>query len=291
MEIAFHIGANCTDEDRLLKSILKNGDVLRAHGVKAPGPGKYRRLIRETIQNLGGMPPAENTRQILLDAIVDGEQPQRLVMANPNFICIENRVFDNSVFYQQAAFKVQGLMQLFPNDQVELHLALRNPATFLPDVFAKSKRADFHDYMQGMPPENIRWSEVVRRIREAAPNARLTVWCNEDTPLIWAELIRELTGLDQMTRITGGFDLLASIMAPEGMNRFLNYLRAHPPENEQQKRRVIAAFLDKYAIDDAVEETVDLPGMTGEMVDYLTDVYDQDVAYIAQMPDVDFIAP
>jgi len=291
MEIAFHIGANCTDEDRLLRSILKNGSVLAENGVKAPGPSRYRRLVRETIQNLNGMPPAPDTRQILLDAILDDESPRRLVMANPNFICIANRIFDGGVFYQQAEFKIQSLLSLFPEDQIELHLALRNPATFLPDAFAESKATDFASYMQGVAPQDVRWSDLVRRIRACAPQASLTIWCNEDTPLLWADLIRDLCGIGPTTRITGGFDLLASIMAPEGMTRFLNYLRAHPPQSEVQKRRVIAAFLDKYALEDQVEEVVDLPGMTGEMLDHLTELYEADVATIAAMPDVDFITP
>ena len=54
-------------------------------------------------------------------------------------------------------------------------------------------------------------------------------------------------------------------MSDEGMNRFLNYLRTHPPKSESQKRRVIAAFLDKYALYDKIEEVVDLPGMTDDM--------------------------
>ncbi|MEN9010500.1 MAG: hypothetical protein ABF241_00305, partial [Yoonia sp.] len=90
---------------------------------------------------------------------------------------------------------------------------------------------------------------------------------------------------------TGGFDLLASIMTDEGMNRFLNYLRTHPPKSEMQKRRVIAAFLDKYAREDQIEEDVDMPGMTDDMVEELSQIYENDVAFIAQLPGVDFITP
>jgi hypothetical protein len=50
MQIVYHIGANCTDQDRLFKSVLKNADTFAALGVKVPGPGKYRSLIRYTIQ-------------------------------------------------------------------------------------------------------------------------------------------------------------------------------------------------------------------------------------------------
>ena len=82
MQIAFHIGANCTDEDRILKSLLKNAGSLSDVGIKVPGPGKYRRIIRETIQNLNGMPPAANTRGILLDAILDDADADRVVLSN-----------------------------------------------------------------------------------------------------------------------------------------------------------------------------------------------------------------
>jgi len=58
MQIAYHIGANRTDQDRLLKSVLKNADAFSDHGVKVPGPSKYRRLVRETIQKLEGTQPA-----------------------------------------------------------------------------------------------------------------------------------------------------------------------------------------------------------------------------------------
>ena len=70
MQIAFHIGANCTDEDRLLKSVLRNADALLQQGIAVPGPGRYRKLIREAIESLDGAHPAQEARDVLLDAIV-----------------------------------------------------------------------------------------------------------------------------------------------------------------------------------------------------------------------------
>lgn len=289
MQIALHIGANCTDDDRLLKSILKNNDVLSGVGTKAPGPSKYRRLIRETIQTLNGMPPAPNTRQVLLDAMLDEDEPERLVLANPNFICISNRIFDGGSFYAQAEFKLQGFLDLFPDDDVELFLGLRNPATFLPAVYADSKASTVTEFLHGMQLGDIRWSDLILRLREAAPDVPLTVWCNEDTPIIWADLIRRMCGLDAMTRITGGHDLLASVMSPAGMARFLAFLRENPPKSEAHKRKIIMAFLDKFALDDEMTEEVDLPGMDAEVVAQLTSAYDQDVDAIAAMPGVTFV--
>lgn len=291
MQIVFHIGANCTDQDRLLKSLLKNSESFAKQGVKIPGPGKYRRLIRETIQALNGAPPAGDAREIMLDAILDDEQCNRLVMSHSKFMCVQRRIFENRVFYELAEQKLLGLANLFAEDELEICLGIRNPATFLPAIHDGSGIDQFDDFMRGISPAEVRWSDLIARIRAMLPNATLTVWCNEDTPLIWAQLIRELAGVDPLTKITGGFDLLSTIMSPEGMKRFVAYLKANPPQTEQQKRRIIAAFLERYALDDEVEDEIDIPGWTNDTVAHLTALYDDDIDRIARMPGVNFIAP
>ncbi|MDG1861936.1 MAG: hypothetical protein P8J02_01750 [Yoonia sp.] len=212
-------------------------------------------------------------------------------MSNTNFICIANRIFDGGIFYEQAESKIFALHQIFDEDEIELFIALRNPATFLPAAYAESKSGTPDAYLKGVHPTQIRWSDLIRRIQHRFPRTKLTVWCNEDTPLIWAEVLRAIAGIEKDQRITGGFDLLTSIMSAEGMTRFLNYLRAHPPKTEMQKQRIIAAFLDKYAVEDKIEETVDWPGMTDEIVDELSELYENDVDFIQQLPGVNFIAP
>lgn len=179
--------------------------------------------------------------------------------------------------------------QLFLEDEIKIFLALRNPATFLPVAFAQSKAATPDAYLKGLHPTQIRWSDLVRRIQGQFPMTKLSVWCNEDTPLIWADILRSIAGIEADQKITGRFDLLASIMSDEGMNRFLNYLRTHPPKSEGQKRRVIAAFLDKYAVYDKIEEVVYLPGMTDDMAEEPSQIYDHDVAFIENLPGVNFI--
>jgi len=55
--------------------------------------------------------------------------------------------------------------------------------------------------------------------------------------------------------------------------------------------RVIAAFLDKYVIDDALEEELDMPSWTEELVEEMTEIYDEDVARIQEIPGVRVILP
>ena len=291
MQIAFHIGANATDDERLLKSLLKNAEAFAEQGIRVPGPGKYRRLLRETIQNLGGSAPTEGTRDILLDAILDGVEATRLVLSHSTFLAVPNQIFDRGMIYSNLELKISSIIALFPEDEVEFHIGIRNPATFIPTVFDRSVIPGIKRYLGGMEPAELRWSDVISRIQTAAPGASVTAWCNEDTPLIWAQLVREISGVDPLTRITGGFDLLAAIMSEDGMRRFLAYLKSHPPQTENQKRRVVAAFLDKYALPEEVEEELDVQGWTTDLVADLTQRYEDDINVIAQMPGVTFVAP
>ena len=291
MQIVLHIGANCTDGDLLVRSLTKNARALAAEGTAIPGLAKYRRLLRETIQNLGGGTPDPGTRDILIDAILDEPDAKRLVMSNSAFICLPIRVFEAGEFYGLVTMKLRALTQLFPNDDIELCLALRNPATFVPAAFETVKNRSFQGFMNGISPHTIRWSELITRIQAIAPRAKLTVWCNEDTPLIWGEILRRMTAAPDGAKLTGEFDVLSTIMSGEGMARFASYLNAHPPQDEGQLRRVISAFLDKYAIESEIEEEIDLPDWSERLVEELTVLYEADVDHIAQMPGVDFISP
>ena len=80
-------------------------------------------------------------------------------------------------------------------------------------------------------------------------------------------------------------------MSDEGMKRFRAYLKDHPVMTEHQKRRAIAAFLDKYALEGEVEEELDMPGWTEELVEDMTEAYDEDVATIATIPGVRVLLP
>ena len=58
---------------------------------------------------------------------------------------------------------------------------------------------------------------------------------------------------------------------------------------EIQKRRVISAFLSKFAIEDAIEEELNAPGWTEDDINAMTEIYEEDANTIAQIPGVNFI--
>ncbi len=291
MQIAFQIGANCTDEDRLLKSVLKNADSLLRQHIAVPGPGKYRSLIRETIQGLDGARPAPDTRDILLDAIIDNDNVRRIVMTNDNFICVPNRIFENGLFYPQAEPKTRSLHQLFPDDDISLFMGIRNPVTFLQETLKRAKAVTLSEYLGLMHPEEVRWSDVIRRIKAGAPDTPLTVWCNEDTPLLWEQLIRALSGLHPDVDVVGGLDMLSSIITDAGMAQLAETLRTAPPATDAARYDLIASIWEQHAIEDAVEDVIDLPELDPVLVAEMSDAYEDDLGKIAAIDGITLLMP
>ncbi len=291
MKVVFHLGPHETDGDRLLKSLLKNKGPLAKKGVLVPAPGRYRALIRKTIEALEGGRASLDTQEALLDTILDDDEGERLVLSNENFICVVPRIFDNTTFYPQVTEKVVSYSNLFHGHQMEFHLGLINPATFVPAICKRNHETPYAQILDGSDPRTLRWSSVVASIIEANPEAPITVWCNEDTPLIWRDLMHSLAGLSTPMELDGDDQLISEIMTPEGMQRFHAYMRTHPPKNETQYRRVVAAFLDKFARSDELETEVDLPGWDEAYIDDLTAIYEEDLQAVAAMPGVTFIRP
>lgn len=291
MQIVLQAGAHFTEEERLFKTLLRNKADFAELGVNVPGPGRYRPLLRDMLSALDSAQASTNARDILLDAILDEAQADRVILSHVHLFGAPRGCLRDGILYHMAPTRISQLDEIFAEDDLELFLCLRNPAAFLPALFASAPQLDMEEFLRGFSPLRIRWSETLSEIRAAAPNVTITAWCFEDMPMVWAEIIREMAGLEAGEKIVGGFDLLREIMKPEGMHRFRAYLKTHPDMSERQKRRVIAAFLDKYALDDALEEELEAPGWTDELVEQLSDIYEDDMRAVAQIPGVNFISP
>ena len=291
MQLILHTGVHFTEDERLLKCLLRNQEDFAKLGVKVPGPSTYRNLFRDTLNAMHKTAPSEVAREVLLDAVLDEAPAERVILSDANFLRSPATALQGGALYGAAPVRMMRMAQLFPQDEIRIFMALRNPATLVPILFEKAADQSDAAFWGERGPRDLRWSDTIRELRKVAPEVPLTLWCNEDAPLIWAQIIREMAGLAPDTKIKGGFDLLHSIMSPEGMQRFRGYLDTHPDMSEAQKRRVITAFLDKFALPEEIEEEIDMPGWTEELIEEMTALYDADVEEIRAMPGVTFLTP
>ncbi|MHA6347409.1 hypothetical protein [Roseivivax sp. CAU 1761] len=292
MQVILHTGAHFTDEDRIWRGLNRNAPDWRAAGIAVPGPGRYRRLLGDAVHALEHDAPAPEAREVLLETILSDDPAQvgRMILCNPNFFGFPAGAFAGGRAYPKAEARIAALRALFAGDDFALFMGLRNPASFLP-AMAAARTSSCAELLAGADPLAFRWSDLVARLRSAHPDLPITLWCDEDTPLIWGQVLRELAGLPLDRKIRGAFDRLSEIIAPEGMQRFRAFLAEHRDMTEAQKRRAMSAFLAKYARPDLVEEELDADGWDAALVEDMTQAYEEDVARLAGLEGVRVILP
>ncbi len=292
MQILFHIGAHCTGHDTLVRSLLKNRDMLAHAGVAVPGPGRYRRTLGEVLVKLRGARATPETQELLLDTLLDDDDSHRLILSNESFLCMASRVLDGGRLYRKID-KSAWLRNAFPGAQVEFAVSLRNLATFLPALYEKlgGEAAEDRNFLQGAKPDMLSWFNVIDDLRKANPGSKILIWCYEDAPILWPEIMRGLSTLPPETRLEGANDLARKVLTPEGSRAMRAYLNETRPETEMERREIVADFLAGFAEEDEMEQEITLPGWTEEIMDRLTEAYDRDVERIAELPNVRMMLP
>jgi hypothetical protein len=292
LRVVFHLGAHQTDQDRLVRSLLKNRDVLARHHVAVPGPGRYRAVLRDVVNRLRGEPATHEAEELLIEAIADRDPPETLFLSNESFICVPQRVLDDGRLYVRA-FKTAWLRQLFPRHESAFAIALRDPSSLIPALFRARANPDldFEDYMTGVDPIALRWSEVVGMIRAHNPDSEIIAWCNEDTPIVWGAVMQAVTGLSSDIPLEGLLDIAHRIVTKEGAAAIAAHFGRPPHFDGAEVRRALGQLIEAHARPDELSEVIDLPGWDGELIERLSAAYDEDVARIAAMPGVRFISP
>jgi hypothetical protein len=290
MRIVYHLGAHCTDEDRLIRCLLKNRAVLAEQGIVVPSPTRYRKLLRDTAVQLRGASANEETQAVILDQIMEEASADRLILSWENFMSFPVWAVTTQL-YEYAGERLQAFAQIFPDIEAEFHLAIRNPATLIPGLKAKVEAKGQGENLAAPDPLSLSWSGVVRQIIRINPGIPVTVWCDEDVPLIWPEVLQAVSGHAEATVLQDTDEILSQIMTEIGLNRMRDYLAQHPPRTPAQRRRVVSAFLEKFARPEQIEVDIDMPDWDDGMITQLQQNYDADIAEIRQMPWVRFIDP
>jgi len=288
MRIVYHLGAHCTDDDRLVRCLLKNRGVLAEQGIMVPSPTRYRKLMRDTAVQLRGQTASEETQALILEQIMEEPTAERLILCWDSFLSFPTWAVRGSL-YNFAGERIRAFTQVFPKIEAEFHLAIRNPATFLPALQEKVQAKGGGDILANVNPIELLWSDTISQIRLQNPDVPLTVWCDEETPLIWPEVLQAVSGHADGTVLVDDNEVLALVMSDIGMARMKAYCAEHPPQSVAQRRRIVTAFLEKFARIDQVEMEIDLPGWTDEIVSDLTARYLEDVERIHRLPGVSLI--
>ena len=123
-------------------------------------------------------------------------------------------------------------------------------------------------------------------LSENYQNINFSVFCYEDLPLSWGELLRVIGSLDPTAEVRGEYAFAWNLMNATGHRRMKSYLKSSPGLSELQKRRVAAAFLDKYIQVDKLEQVISIPNWTEDFIHELTQQYEDDLLRLSRLPNV-----
>jgi hypothetical protein len=289
MRIVYHLGAHCTDEERLLRCLLKNRAALATEGIHVPGPTRYRNLLRDTAVALKGNTASIDTQAMILEQIMEEDHAERLILSWDNFLSYPQWAVRGSL-YPNAGERIRAFTRIFPEIEAEFYLSIRNPATFLPALFQSQKGKSQDEFMDGVEPLRLRWSTMIAQVQALNPGVPLTIWCDEDTPLIWPDVLQVVSGHSRNIALEDADALLSDIMTAEGMTHLNAYLAENPADTSDKRKGIVAAFLDKFADPAKLEVDIEMKGWTNELVAEMTDTYEADVAQIARMRGLRFIS-
>lgn len=291
MQVVFHCGVHGTDLYRMVKTLLQNRDWLLRNGIEPVTPNRHRDVFGEALSALNGGRATPDMEQVMLDAVLDTDEPRRIIFSTPTFLGKAERALSLDGLYASAGDKLAALANLFPTAEVEFFMGLKNPATLIPFVLAQEGSGTYAEVMGGIDPESLRWAPAIRRILAALPGRRLVVWCHEDTSLIWPEVVRRISTMPSDVPLKAGLQILGDILHPDGIKMIRDAMAQETRLTIESRRRIFSAALQKHALPDQIEVELNLPGWNQALVDRISAAYDQDMAEIAALSGVEFITP
>lgn len=292
MHIVFHAGAHATDGDRLLKALLNNRDLLSQRATEVVTPNRFRSLIEEALMSLQGGEATPEIEEILLDALVERDDARRVILSSPALLSPPTQGVTTRGLYANAGARLAALAHLFPSAEVEIFIGLKNPAMLLRVLMAQSSRDGYEAFMQGREPIDLSWGEAMRDIVSSLQGRhRLVVWCHEDVPLIWPEILRLVGDLPPDAPLKDTLIYVQELVGAKGIEALRREMAGRDQLSIAARRALHADFIARHALPDKLEEVVEFPGWTQELVDQITAQYHADVGEIAVLPGVEFIIP
>lgn len=288
LQIAFHIGVHTTDEDRLLRSLFQNRPVLHEHGIEVSANLVNEPILNEALNALKGGVASPEMEDVVLDALLEGESPNRLVLSRATLLGVPRRVLSDEGLLPQMSAKMLSLANVVPSAEAQFFLALKNPATLIGHMIRRAVRS-YDELMGQTDPLSKRWAPTLRDAVSALRGRRLVVWCHEDMPMIYPEVLRRLSGLPDDIPLKGTDRLLRSLLTPAGQAALPERLPPHLSIPE--RRAATEALLAEFGLHDELWLPIECDGWTQQTIDDLTATYRRDVAEIAAMPGVEFILP
>lgn len=291
MQVAIHAGAAFTDDGRLLGSLEANRDVLAKIGVAPLVPRRGRMFVKTMSDALSEGIALPDARRNLTAILPGAPGIQRLILSSEKFFGPVRTAIQHGQFYPYAGRRTAFAAQLLEDYEVELFFGLVNPGSFIPKVLTYVHEGIGQSVIDSTDLSCLSWVSMIEDLVDLAPNVRITLWANEDTPLIWGDILRAMTGVPESQPLKDEHALLSSLLTESGKRELMDLIRTQATHDPQDVRDSLSNIFDEHALPGQIEEELDFPGWSDEIVEAFSEIYEQDLARIESMPNVRVLKP
>lgn len=290
--ITFHIGMHHTNSQLLTRFAKTNGKRLQENDVYVPPARRARKTLTAMLTQLDGLPPIASEEQHLLGELLDKSTSSHLFLNDEGRAGAMRDLFSGDVFYEGIETRLAPVAELFSTSDLRFSLTLVNPAILLHRALESGDAPHkLRSFVEATDPTLIRWRPVIQRLRDVFPEIPLTIWCDEDTPLVWYRLLKTLFNLPTPTDMNSLLLPIEPLLKEEGVARLKAYLVNFPPKTERQYARLALLFLEKYGTEEALAPRCDIPGWDDDVIERVSDNYEDDIALLAQDEGITFLLP
>ncbi len=291
MKIAIHAGAAFTDEGRLMKLLKANAHIIDSYNGAVWGFRAYKKLFRPLLNAPQDQTVAATTRNAFEELTSKKTGLERAVLSGVEYLGETPTTITDGQFYPMAGQRLAALEQFFDPDTVELFIGLRNPGSFISRVLMAMPQTDRQNLLDSTDLSGLTWMHLIDDIRDLAPGVQITFWCNEDTPLIWGDIVRLVAGLPEDAPLIDEYAFLSSLVSDLGKHEIQLLAKDSAHEDRPTQRAALAEVFRKHALSEEIEEELDIPGWSADVADAFTELYEQDVAHLQDMQGIHFLKP
>ncbi len=291
MQMVIQAGAHFTDHDELLGLLQANAQIVGENHVAFWGLRPFRKIFRPALKPSADRPSRQDTLARFQKLFPKGQQVDRAILSSALYLGERASIIMDGQFYANAGQRMAYLDQLFNDSTVELFVGLRNPGSFIPKVLMLLSAPERAHILSTTDLSCLSWLAMIEDIRDLAPDVKITLWSNEDSPLIFGDIARAMVGLPEDAPLAQEYALLSSLVTEVGKKEILSLLEQQAAPNDPMLRGRLAQVFQQQALTEAIEEEVELPGWNEDIVAAFTELYEQDLARLQTMPDIRFLKP
>ncbi|KIN70653.1 hypothetical protein Z945_3117 [Sulfitobacter noctilucae] len=288
IQYTIQIGTDFDGGQELVWTLIRE-DVSRKN-LFVPRPRTYRRQLEELSNNFNGTPVDEETLRKLFDSNqFDPEEPAFCFFSIKDKMQSSENFCPGGIWFSGIGERAAHYRKLLAPYPLRWMISLRNPAMILSDAWASGNYPEF----KATPPNpfRLRWASVLRDLRTHSPDVEIVAWCAEEAPVTWNRVLSAATHSMFQPSISAETHMAAYLMTAEGSERLASFLEQRETMPWNKRAQAIKIFLDKFAKDKNLRANMAIPDWSEQKQDQMERHYKADLAEVAQMDGVEFIAP